>query len=84
MQIATFARVVLTQVINSGYCVVPNHASGNIWDQYCPAPNGTAGSRISSLNAVFGYYDCGYIAADSTVIPGPRVALGTRLRLVRQ
>lgn len=82
--IATFARVVITQVINSGYCVVANHASGNIWDQYCPAPNGTAGSRISSLNAVFGYYDCGYVNADSTIIPGPRVALGTRLRLVRQ
>jgi hypothetical protein len=82
--IATFARVVLTQVINSGWCVVANHASGNIWDQYCPAPNGTAGSRISSLDAVFGYYDCGFIPGDSTIVPGPRVALGTRLRLVRQ
>lgn len=84
VQIATFARVVLTQVINGGYCVVPNHAAGNIWDQRCPAPNGTAASRDASLNAVFGYFDCGYIAADSTIIPGPRVALGTRLRLVRQ
>lgn len=84
LSIATFARVVVTQVINSGYCVVANHASGNIWDRYCPAPNGTAASRISSLNAVFGYYDCGYVPADSTIVPGPRVALGTRLRLVRQ
>jgi len=84
LQIATFARVVITQVINGGWCVVPNHAPGNIWDQYCPAPNGTAAARNSSLNAVFGYYDCGYIAADSTVVPGPRVALGTKLRLVRQ
>jgi hypothetical protein len=84
VQIATFARVVITQVINNGYCVVANHAPQNIWDQYCPTPNGTAASRISSLSAVFGYYDCGYITGDSTVIPGPRVALGTRLRLVRQ
>jgi Putative Flp pilus-assembly TadE/G-like len=82
MQIATFGRVIITQVIDNGYCAVANHYSGNLWDNMCPAPNGFAPSRNSSLRAVFGYYDCQKFDAPPVPI-APVAALGTRLRLVK-
>jgi hypothetical protein len=86
LPITSWSRLVITQVINSGYCVVANHATGNPWDAVCPGPNGTApaASRQQSLNAVFGYYDCTTFAATSpSTIPGPRSALAARMRLVQ-
>jgi Flp pilus assembly protein TadG len=81
-QIVTFGRVIITQVIDNGYCTVANHYSGNLWDNMCPAPNGLAPTRNSSLRAVFGYYDCQKF--DSPPVPiAPVAALGTRLRLVK-
>ncbi len=85
-QITSWSRLVITQVINGGYCVVANHTAGNPWDAVCPGPNGTApdASRDPSLNAVFGYYDCTTFEATSpSTIPGPRSALAARMRLVQ-
>ena len=82
MQILTFGRVIITQVIDQGYCTVANHYSGNVWDSMCPAPNGFAPTRDSSLRAVFGYYDCQKFDAPPVPI-APVAALGTRLRLVK-
>jgi Flp pilus assembly protein TadG len=82
MQILTFGRVIITQVINGGYCAVANHYSGNLWDNLCPAPNGFASTRDSNLKAVFGYYDCKKFDAPPVPI-APVAALGTRLRLVK-
>jgi hypothetical protein len=87
--ITSWSRLVITQVINSGYCVVANHANTGPaypWDAVCPGPNGfaPAASRDPSLNAVFGYYDCTTFEATSpSVIPGPRSALASRMRLVQ-
>ena len=81
-QIVTFGRVIITQVIDQGYCTVANHYSGNLWDNMCPAPNGLAPSRNSSLRAVFGYYDCQKFDAPPVPV-APVAALGTRLRLVK-
>ena len=82
MQIVTFGRVIITQVIDNGYCTVANHYSGNLWDNMCPAPNGFSPTRNSSLRAVFGYYDCQKFDAPPVPI-APVAALGTRLRLVK-
>ncbi|HZO42424.1 MAG TPA: pilus assembly protein TadG-related protein [Methylomirabilota bacterium] len=82
MQILTFGRVIITQVINGGYCAVANHYPGNLWDNLCPAPNGFASTRDPNLKAVFGYYDCQKFDAPPVPI-APVAALGTRLRLVK-
>lgn len=82
--ITSWSRLVITQVINGGYCVVPNHAPGNPWDAVCPGPNGTGSSRDPNLNAVFGYYDCQtFVGVPPSTVPGPRSALADRMRLVR-
>jgi hypothetical protein len=81
-QILTFSRLVITQVIDHGYCAVANHYPGNLWDAHCPAPNGT-GLRDANLNAIFGYYSCAPIDSLPSPIPAPRSALATRLRLVQ-
>ena len=85
LPIMTFTRMVITQVINGGRCVVNNHYSGNIWDQYCTSPDGTVGASANdpSLNAVFGYYECTQEATTPTPIPAPRAAIATRLQLVQ-
>jgi Flp pilus assembly protein TadG len=85
-QILTFSRLVITQVIDHGYCSVQNpylrDTTGNLWDPKCPSPNGT-GTRDPNLNAIFGYYSCAPIDAPSTPIPAPRAALSTKLKLVQ-
>ena len=83
--IMTFTRMVITQVINGGRCVVSNHYSGNLWDQYCTSPDGTVGANANNpnLNAVFGYYECAKEEAPPVQIPAPRAALATRLRLAQ-
>jgi hypothetical protein len=83
-QILTYSRLVITQVIDHGYCAVANHYPGNLWDAHCPTPNGTLASREdSNLRAIFGYYSCAPIDAVPASIPAPRAALATRLRLVQ-
>ncbi len=91
-QIATYAKIVITQIINHGWCGVANHTtlkdptgkiSPNPWDSLCPPPNGTAAKRDPNLRALFAFYDCGAWEANSVVIPAPRVALANRLRLVQ-
>lgn len=82
LQVLTFSRMVITQVIDHGWCSVANHYLGNLWDAHCPPPNGT-GSRDSNLSAVFGYYECGMFDTPPTPIPAPRAALATKLKLVR-
>ena len=82
LKILTFGRVIITQVINGGYCAVPNHYPGNLWDSMCPAPNGLASGRDPNLKAVFGYYDCQKFDAPPVAV-APVAALGTRLRLVK-
>ena len=85
LPIMTFTRMVITQVINGGRCVVNNHYSGNLWDQYCTSPDGTVGANANNpnLNAVFGYYECTQENTTPTQIPAPRAALATRLRLAQ-
>ena len=83
-QILTFSRLVITQVIDHGYCAVANHYPGNLWDAHCPTPNGHLASREDpNLRAIFGYYSCAPIDALPSPIPAPRSALATRLRLVQ-
>jgi hypothetical protein len=81
-RILTFARVVITQVINQGWCAVANHYPGNAWDSQCPAPNGTAATRDSNKRMVFGYFECVSFDANQVGGPAPRAALATRMRLV--
>lgn len=80
-KIQTFSKLVITQVINHGDCVVNNPADTNSWP-LCPPPNGNA-PKDPSLRAVFGYFECGGIDTVPTPVPTPRAALATRLRLVQ-
>ena len=80
----------MTQVINKGDCAVQNHkiGGGNTypWDPIGKTPNclGTNTPQNSgALRAVFGYYSCTLYQANPTIVPAPRSALGTRLRLVQ-
>jgi hypothetical protein len=84
VQILTYSRLVITQVIDHGYCAVSNHYPGNLWDAHCPTPNGTLASREDpNLRAIFGYYSCAPIDSVPSPLPAPRSALATRLRLVQ-
>src|SRR5687767_3492094 len=66
-------------------CVVSNPHDTQTWP-YCqqsdPAqlPEGLQGGASRSM---FGVYSCGISPAPPTVLPGPRSALSTKLRLVR-
>ena len=84
-RITGFTEFAITQVINHGDCAVANRYAGNVWDSLCPTPNGTADRRdvVQSRREVFGYYTCNVVQSAPTPEPGPRSALGTRLRLVR-
>jgi Flp pilus assembly protein TadG len=84
-QILTFSRMVITQVINRGWCGVANHYAGNLWDSHCPMPNGTSSEpRDSNFRAVFGYYECRpFEGVPPVVNDAPRAGLATRLRLVQ-
>ena len=82
VQIATFARFVITQVINHGDCAVANSLDQNSY-LLCPSPYGPA-AKDPNLRAIFGYYNCGpKLDSAGTILPGPRAALGTKLRLVQ-
>jgi Flp pilus assembly protein TadG len=85
--IVGWTRMVITQVQGkNGTCAVANHWAGNPWDAHCFADkNGTATSLPSGWSGqtgIFGYYDCTYIPAPPSPIPGP-ITSTARLRLVR-
>jgi Flp pilus assembly protein TadG len=77
LQILTWSKMVITQVISHGVCAVTNHYPGNAWDSLCSS--GLAGN----VDGLFGYYECSPFDAPPTPIPAPRAALATRLRLVQ-
>ena len=76
-QISGWTEMVITQVYdrNNG-CAVSNPADTNSWP-VCQGP------RNPNLRAVFGRYNCSFVNSLPSQTPGPRSALGTRLRLVR-
>jgi hypothetical protein len=82
VMIYTFAKFVITQVINGGDCAVNNPNDLNSYP-LCPAPNGPNTNPDPSLRAVFGYYDCGVLDTVPTPTPSPRAALADRMRLVQ-
>jgi Flp pilus assembly protein TadG len=84
-QITSWTEMVITQVYNGNNgCAVNNPADSNSWS-ICPQPmnpNGPA-KADSNLRAVFGRYSCTFVDSVASRIPGPRSALGTKLRLVQ-
>jgi len=82
--ILTFSRLVITQVIDHGYCAVANHHPGTLWDANCPTPNGTASTRVDpDLRAIFGYFSCATWDAPPVPNPAPIAGLAEKLRLVK-
>ena len=85
MQVMTYTRMVMTQVINNGWCTVPNGKDSNSMS-YCPknatTPWGTA-PRNPSMRAIFGYYSCTKWWANPSGTPAPMAAQATMLRLAQ-
>jgi Flp pilus assembly protein TadG len=84
-QISGWTEMVVTQVYNGhNGCAVSNPADSNSWN-ICPQPLNPSGpsSPDSNLRAVFGRYNCTFVNSVPSPLPGPRSALGTRLRLVQ-
>ncbi len=78
--IQTFARFIITQVINHGFCAVNNPADTNS-APLCPPPNGT-GVRDPPLRGIFGFFQCQDIddtIPATTAVPRTGLATGTRL-----
>ncbi len=75
-----WSYLTITQVIDKGTCVVVNHnPPGNVWDPLCGPP-----SKVSpSFRALYGFYTCDIIPSQPQAIPGPRTALGSRMKLVQ-
>jgi Flp pilus assembly protein TadG len=82
-KIVGWTEMVITQVINHGDCVVSNPADTNSWP-VCPPPLNPSGEpKDPNRRAVFGRYKCTFVNQVATRAPGPRSALGTKLRLVQ-
>lgn len=82
-KIVGWTEMVITQVINHGDCAVSNPADSNSW-RVCPPPLNPSGEpKVPNRRAVFGRYNCTYVDSVATREPGPRSALGTKLRLVQ-
>jgi Flp pilus assembly protein TadG len=82
-RIIGWTEMVITQVINHGDCVVSNSADTNSWP-VCPPPLNPSGEeKVPNRRAVFGRYKCTYVDSVASRQPGPRSALGTKLRLVQ-
>jgi Flp pilus assembly protein TadG len=78
-----WTEMVITQVINLGDCAVSNPDDTNSWP-LCPPPlNPTGEEKVPNRRAVFGYYNCTLVDQVASREPGPRSALGTKLRLVK-
>ena len=88
--ITSWVEMVITQVINKGWCTVDNPLDTNSWP-VCPPPdepqqpigNPAGEERVQSRRAIFGHYSCGLVDSVASREPGPRSALGTRMRLVQ-
>jgi len=81
--IETFARFVITQVINHGNCVVNNPADTNSWP-LCPPPMNPEGAKKKgSLRGIFGYFECQDLDTIPTRGAAPRSGLATGRRLVQ-
>jgi Flp pilus assembly protein TadG len=80
--IQTFARFVITQVINHGFCAVNNPADPNSWP-LCPPPMNPDGApRDPPLRGIFGFFQCQDIddtIPATTAVPRTGLATGTRL-----
>jgi Flp pilus assembly protein TadG len=82
-KIVGWSEMVITQVINHGDCVVSNPADTNSWP-VCPPPLNPSGeAKVPNRRAVFGRYKCTFVDSVASRVPGPRSALGTKLRLVQ-
>jgi len=84
-KIVGWTEMVITQVYDRGNgCAVSNPADTNSWS-LCPQPLNSQGPAKAdpNLRAVFGRYKCTLVDSVASRIPGPRSALGTKLRLVR-
>ena len=84
-EIVGWTEMVITQVYDRGNgCAVSNPDDTNSWPS-CPKPLNPAGPENpdTNLRAVFGYYKCTYVDSLPSREPGPRSALGTKLRLVK-
>ncbi len=81
--IQTFARFVITQVINHGDCAVNNPTDTNSWP-LCPPPMNPGGAKKKgNLRAVFGYFECQDLDTIPTRGAAPRAGLATGRRLVQ-
>jgi Flp pilus assembly protein TadG len=76
-QIQTFAKFIITQVINKGDCAVDNPSDTN------SAP--LCGTSSPSFRGVFGYYDCSGTIDGTVATSGsaPRAGIARRRRLVQ-
>jgi len=76
-QIQTFAKFIITQVINKGDCAVDNPNDAN------SAP--LCGTSSPSFRGVFGYYDCSGTIDGTVATSGsaPRAGIARRRRLVQ-
>jgi hypothetical protein len=83
LPIVGWTEMIITQVINGGDCAVSNPTDTNSWP-LCPPPLNPLGEeKEPNRRAVFGYYNCTLVDQVASRDPGPRSALGTRLRLVQ-
>ncbi len=76
-QIQTFAKFIITQVINKGDCAVDNPNDTNSLD--------LCGTSSPSFRGVFGYYDCSGTIDGTVATSGsaPRAGIARRRRLVQ-
>ncbi len=75
-----FSYLTITQVIDKGKCMVVNHnPPGNPWDPLCGPPPTVS----PSFRALYGFYTCDIVPSPPVAIPGPRTALGSRMKLVQ-
>lgn len=76
--VLTYAQIVITQVMNKNRCAVTNNWPGNPWNAVCAA------DERPPRSAIWAYYDCERSTGNPPVTtPAPRVALATRVQLVR-
>lgn len=77
LEILTFSRMVITQVISQGVCAVTNHYPGNAWDSLCSS------GLPASVDGIFGYYECREFEAPPVPNPAPMAGLATKIKLVK-
>ncbi len=87
--VTSYARIIVAQVINGGYCGVSNNnplPDGSIppWSSMCPGPNGQSlNPPDTNLRAIFAFFDCKEWDSAPTPVPAPTASLADHLRLVQ-